>query len=203
MGKPPSAGGLARAIAACASSPLRWFRRTLSTWWRRREHADRRGLIVLLGLSVIIALVALGLAERYQAVVQQVCEDDPCLDGCRTLVRQEGGCVDRCVERRDVVRRFEDALRLRPDEQICAFDSPSFTNALFYSIQTVTTTGYGSAIVVDSHRIQQWSIIGMLVGAALWSALIGQAVALMITWSGRTKKSAPGNDAATRNESPN
>lgn len=48
-----------------------------------------------------------------------------------------------------------------------------FENGLYYAAQTVTTTGYGSGIVLKTKAIQRLSIVVMPVTALLWGVLIG------------------------------
>ncbi|HVY40353.1 MAG TPA: ion channel [Polyangia bacterium] len=62
---------------------------------------------------------------------------------------------------------------LPPDHQ------PTFLNGFYYAAQTMTTTGYGSGIVLKTKRTQLVSVLAMPITALWWGieiALIYDAV---------------------------
>lgn len=112
-------------------------------------------MVALLAFIVIVALFCSWISGEYSQLVESAC------------------------------RPFEDAKRGRDcsdseQDQLCRDcvgigqalpRRPSHTNAVYFAVQTMTTTGYGTGIFLSVEDIQQETIAGMLIGSCLWSLL--------------------------------
>ncbi len=115
--------------------------------------AVRNSLFVV--VAAVLILVGLGawLGAQYRVLVEQ---------GCGEFSRKQ-----HLVECREDDKRAlcEDCVGLGPQR------SPSDGNVRFFTLQTVTTTGFGSSIFLSLESVQGQANVGMIFGASLWSII--------------------------------
>lgn len=144
-----------------------WSKRALKrvAGWAKTLSRALREFRTLLPPTFFLLALSVWSFEAYRDGAHEGCaKEQQARTACTTAARDDKDARAACGDVYEDCRQFP------------ADGYPSTTTALFFTAQTITTTGFGSYVHLKFEDVQWIALWGMLVGAFLWALIVGLLV---------------------------